>query len=87
MSEQLAHYILDLEGRVTALTGIIGSLIWVMRRNNLLDADLEREIYRSTSRAILSDRPETEGAADRLILAMQAATAEALTVRTEPSGG
>ena len=87
MSNELAGYILDLEGRVTALTGIVGSLMWVLRRHNILDAELERQIYRFTSDAIVTDRPETEGAADRLILAMQAATTEALAVGTEPNLG
>ncbi len=85
MSEDLTRYILDLEGRVTALTGIVGSLMWLLRQHNILDPEVERRIYRSTSEAIVTDRPETEAAADRLILAMQSATNAARPTRPERS--
>lgn len=87
MSEDLSRYILDLEGRVSALTGIVGSLMWLLRQHNILDPETERRIYRSTSEAIVTDRPETEAAADRLILAMQSAATPGMPTRPERSAG
>ena len=69
MDDQFANHVLDLEGRVTALSAIVASLMWVMRRHGMLDAALEERIYRCTSEAITA-HPVAEGGADRLILAM-----------------
>jgi hypothetical protein len=75
MNDELTRYVLGLEGKVAALSGMVGALMWILRQRCILDAELEKLIYRSTSDAIITAHPELEAAADQLILAMQNATA------------
>ncbi|HEX2942019.1 MAG TPA: hypothetical protein VHO91_13305 [Rhodopila sp.] len=77
MNDDLTRYILDLEGRVAALSGMLGALMWILNHRRILDKGLEQQIYRSTSDAIVTAHPEIEAAADRLILAMQQASCAA----------
>lgn len=86
MNERRDCYVLDLEGRVAALSAVVGSLIWILRRHGLLDPALERSIYRSTSEAMVAD-PCTEAGADRLLLALQAATGSLEVDASNPFGG
>jgi hypothetical protein len=65
--------ILDLEGRVAALSGVLALLVWVLRERGIIDPALEQQIYRRASDAVASLPPEMEAGADRIILALQAA--------------
>jgi hypothetical protein len=69
-----------------ALSGIMGALMWILREHNIFDGRLEQQIYRSTSNAIVTAHPQTEAAADRLILAVQAATGAVRPASSPPSG-
>jgi hypothetical protein len=72
MDNQTARHLLNLEGRVAALSGIVGLLIWALRQGRTLDPELERQIYAQASEAAGSLPAELENGADRLILALQA---------------
>jgi hypothetical protein len=79
MDHEAARCILDLEGRVKALSGVVALLIWVLRQRGVMDADLERRLYSSTSEAVATLPPEIEPAADTLILALQASASQLFT--------
>ena len=72
MDHHTARHLLDLEGRVAALSGVVALLIWALRQGQTLDPELERQIYAQASEAAGSLPAELEHAADRLILVLQA---------------
>ena len=72
MDSRTASHLLNLEGRVVALSGIVALLICALRQRQTLDPELERQIYAQTSEAVSGLPPELENGADRLILALQA---------------
>ena len=72
MDNQTARHLLNLEGRVAALSGIVALLIWALRQRQILDPELERQIYAHASEAVGGLPAELENGADRLILALQA---------------
>jgi hypothetical protein len=72
MDNQTARHLLNLEGRVAALSGIVAQLIWALRQGQALDPELERQIYAQASEAAGGLPAELESGADRLILALQA---------------
>ena len=72
MDNQTAHHLLNLEGRIAALSGIVALLIRTLRQGQALDPEHERQIYAQASEAASGLPAELENGADRLILALQA---------------
>lgn len=70
MDHDTARYVIDLEGRLTALSGIVSVLICALRERGLMSHDLERQIFESASSAAATLPPGMDIAADRLILAL-----------------
>lgn len=83
MDHETARHVLDLEGRVAALSGIVSLLIWTLREQGAMSDDLETRLFRSASTAVSTLPPEMEESADRLILALN----NALLMRPEPARG
>lgn len=73
MDHQTAQHLLNLEGRVAALSGVVALLIWALRQGQTLDPEIEHLIYAQASEAAGGLPAELEHGADRLILALQAA--------------
>jgi hypothetical protein len=76
MDVETARYVNDLEGRLTALSGIVRLMMWIMRERGVLDAEMERQLFRSASDAAGSLAPDLAASADRMILALQGAVRE-----------
>ncbi len=72
MDTETARYVLNLEGRITALSGVVALLIWALRQRGVLDPGIEHQIYAHASDAIGGLPAEVEAPADRLLLALQA---------------
>lgn len=87
MDNETARYVIDLEGRVIALSGMLALLIWVLRQRGVMDPDLEHQLYASASAAVAGFPPGMEAAADRLILAMQSAANPLPVKPASPHGG
>jgi hypothetical protein len=72
MDNQTARHLLNLEGRIAALTGVVALLMWALRQRHALDPELEQQIYTQASEAAGALPAELEHGADRLILALRA---------------
>jgi hypothetical protein len=70
MDDETARYVLNLEGRLTALSGIVCALIYALRQTGAMTQEMERQLFDSASAAVATLPPELEPSADRLILAL-----------------
>ena len=74
MDSDTARYVLNLEGRITALSGIVALLMCVLRQKGALDPAIEHQIYTHASDAIGGLPAEIQASADQLILALQSSS-------------
>lgn len=65
-----AQRLADLEGKVAALSGLVGLLIWLLRQRGVTDATLTRLLFTSASEAVGTLPAELAPAADRLLAAL-----------------